>query len=434
VNSEPLDSSTMHAIVDVVERLTGVAYRLCLTKDHHLLLLDASGQSATELSLAAGGITFHPLEGGGGELEIDSAVLHVAPTVAAATLHYFLRWFGLEPSGPQLAESEVPSCLPSPSQPGWYPDPTGRFSSRYFNKEGLWERLCKREDGREVHDGETDPALLNDKRSAIRPRTAAALASVPTGPGWYPDPTGKYVSRYFNTTGRWERLCKRDDGREVRDLETDPTLLNTGLTALPKQAVSAPALKPVASTAQTSIGTFAPGVELAGSNGSVRVEGRFIVITRGLAADVLYGNLRGTKSIPIRSVQAVQMKMATRFVGGAIEFVVAGDHSSTGRQVVNMGNGLVTAMAGRQVARMGNENVVTFNLKQQPAFLKLHNFLIEAIEQENNVAVPASVAPPPTAPNLTDQLERLRRFHEEGVLSDEEFVAAKSRLLTDPRT
>lgn len=34
--------------------------------------------------------------------------------------------------------------------------------------------------------------------------------------------------------------------------------------------------------------------------------------------------------------------------------------------------------------------------------------------------------------NITDELERLGRLHQDGTLSDEEFALAKSKLLTQP--
>ena len=47
-------------------------------------------------------------------------------------------------------------------------------------------------------------------------------------------------------------------------------------------------------------------------------------------------------------------------------------------------------------------------------------------------AAPPQAAPAPTAPAPTDstaELERLAKLHESGALNDEEFAAAKSKLL-----
>ena len=45
------------------------------------------------------------------------------------------------------------------------------------------------------------------------------------------------------------------------------------------------------------------------------------------------------------------------------------------------------------------------------------------------VVLPAAPAPRASAPALLDQLDRLGRLRERGVLSDEEFAAEKAKLL-----
>jgi len=42
---------------------------------------------------------------------------------------------------------------------------------------------------------------------------------------------------------------------------------------------------------------------------------------------------------------------------------------------------------------------------------------------------PASAAVPAARPSMTDQLSQLGKLHEQGVLSDDEFAAAKSQLI-----
>jgi len=51
--------------------------------------------------------------------------------------------------------------------------------------------------------------------------------------------------------------------------------------------------------------------------------------------------------------------------------------------------------------------------------------------QAQQQAAPAPAAPPPApaAPDLTAQLQQLAQLHTAGVLSDEEFAAAKQKLL-----
>jgi hypothetical protein len=42
---------------------------------------------------------------------------------------------------------------------------------------------------------------------------------------------------------------------------------------------------------------------------------------------------------------------------------------------------------------------------------------------------PPQAGPPPPAPDTTSELERLAALHASGALSDEEFAAAKARIL-----
>lgn len=51
----------------------------------------------------------------------------------------------------------------------------------------------------------------------------------------------------------------------------------------------------------------------------------------------------------------------------------------------------------------------------------------EQYEQEEQYDAPVEQAP---APDLTAQLQQLAQLHESGVLSDEEFAAAKQKLLS----
>ena len=168
--------------------------------------------------------------------------------------------------------------------------------------------------------------------------------------------------------------------------------------------------------------------EVIGSNGRVKIVGGLVEITRDLKHDIGLGNLRGTKSIPIRAVQAVQFKRATAWVGGAIEFVVAGDRSNTGHDFAGLGNAGAEMLFGRQLARMGNENVVTFTLKQEPPFLALHKLVLSLISNGRPGPSPAVIE---QRTDLVAQLEQLRQLHTDGVLTEDEFGRAKARLLNE---
>lgn len=54
---------------------------------------------------------------------------------------------------------------------------------------------------------------------------------------------------------------------------------------------------------------------------------------------------------------------------------------------------------------------------------------ISNLEQQQAAAVPAQAVPAQAAPSMADQLNQLADLHKQGVLSDDEFAAAKAKLL-----
>ncbi len=273
---------------------------------------------------------------------------------------------------------------------------------------------------------------IESREDSMEDEPQPAPARQARGPGWYPDPAGVFELRYFNASGQWERHCRDADGRAVRDGVTDPLALEPPfLQATGETPSPAPRPRRLQGLRPPVTEAFEPGAVVHGTNGTVRVDERFVIIERGLGIDLALGNLRGTKSIPLRSVQAVQLKRATRLVEGALEFVVAGDRSNTGMDRFRTGNAFVDTLFGRQFARSAHENIVTFNIEQQQPFLDLHEYLLGVIDAGQNAH---AVARPlrndeTTSDGLVHQLERLSDLHRAGVLSDEEFAAAKLRLL-----
>jgi len=54
---------------------------------------------------------------------------------------------------------------------------------------------------------------------------------------------------------------------------------------------------------------------------------------------------------------------------------------------------------------------------------------ISNLEQQQAAPVPAQSVPAQAAPSMADQLNQLAVLHKQGVLSDDEFAAAKAKLL-----
>jgi hypothetical protein len=79
-------------------------------------------------------------------------------------------------------------------------------------------------------------------------------------------------------------------------------------------------------------------------------------------------------------------------------------------------------VAGKHMANRAN---------QQAADEAYQNQRIDQLEQQQYTPPPQQ-APPPTAPagpSVADQLQQIADLHQRGMLSDDEFAAAKAKLL-----
>lgn len=79
--------------------------------------------------------------------------------------------------------------------------------------------------------------------------------------------------------------------------------------------------------------------------------------------------------------------------------------------------------AARTAVIAGTANAVTQRQQERAR----RRYEQEELQQQPAPAAPA--APPPAADDLTAQLQRLGDLHAAGTLTDEEFAAAKARLL-----
>jgi Short C-terminal domain len=75
-----------------------------------------------------------------------------------------------------------------------------------------------------------------------------------------------------------------------------------------------------------------------------------------------------------------------------------------------------------------DENTVMFTKAQMPQFLALRDEIEQAITARS--APPQPAAPPPVAPNPVEQIQQLASLRDQGILSQEEFDAKKSELLS----
>jgi hypothetical protein len=88
-------------------------------------------------------------------------------------------------------------------------------------------------------------------------------------------------------------------------------------------------------------------------------------------------------------------------------------------------------MAGKHVAR-GQEEQAQMQADQDQRISDLEQQQASQPPPSYQQPPPPSAAPPPAAPSqssaMLDQLNQLAALHQQGVLTDEEFAAAKAKL------
>jgi hypothetical protein len=139
-----------------------------------------------------------------------------------------------------------------------------------------------------------------------------------------------------------------------------------------------------------------------GSNGSIEVRGREIIIRRKGFANVLTQGFQGEKTIPFANITAVQFKEAGRWMAGMIQFTVLGGRDFRG--------GLMEATK--------DENAVLFDYDQQVEFAVLRDYVRENIVSQNT-----------SATSDADDLLKLAELVEKGFLTREEFENRKAIIL-----
>lgn len=127
------------------------------------------------------------------------------------------------------------------------------------------------------------------------------------------------------------------------------------------------------------------------------------------AAFIVRG-LKGTKSIPYTSITAIQFRKADP-MNGYLQFSLLG--------AVESGRGVIDAIS--------DENTIFFTDKNNALATKIKNYIEEQMR--------AAKSPQPqkatkkATKSLPDEIGKLAKLNKEGVLSDEEFAAAKKRLI-----
>lgn len=119
--------------------------------------------------------------------------------------------------------------------------------------------------------------------------------------------------------------------------------------------------------------------------------------------------LKGAKTIPFSSISAIQFKEAGAVFSGYIQFTIPGGNESKG--------GLMAATK--------DENTFMFaEKKNNELAIEIKDYIEKAI---HDLRIPNTTNSP--SGTLADELQKLAKLKEQGILSDEEFQAAKSKLI-----
>lgn len=119
---------------------------------------------------------------------------------------------------------------------------------------------------------------------------------------------------------------------------------------------------------------------------------------------------KGTKTIPFRSITAIQLKEAG-LTSGYIQFTLPGGNESRG--------GLMAATK--------DENSFLFRSSQNRAIRDVREYIDGRCGQAQ-IAMAAGPAPEAPSPSVADELLKLAKLKESGALTSAEFDMLKARL------
>ena len=145
------------------------------------------------------------------------------------------------------------------------------------------------------------------------------------------------------------------------------------------------------------------------------LDGKLVIINRvGRNTRFVVG--KGEKRIPVAAITAVQWKPAGKRISGFIQLTIGG------------GNERRTSFGNQTLDAVRDENSVVFTLFDQPAFEVIREAIETAMmNAESQVRHDSKEG----AADIVSQLSRLRDLRDEGVLTEDEFETAKTRLLRD---
>jgi len=148
-------------------------------------------------------------------------------------------------------------------------------------------------------------------------------------------------------------------------------------------------------------------MEVVGVNGQIVVDDNWVTIKRKGAMAMLTQGIKGDKKIPITNIISVQFKNANSLVNGYIQFATA---SGEGAHGINQAT--------------ADENTVMFKKNQMSDFENLRDHIEGLIANRMNSGGKSGSV------DVADELAKLAKLKEQGILSEAEFSKMKAKLLS----
>lgn len=167
-------------------------------------------------------------------------------------------------------------------------------------------------------------------------------------------------------------------------------------------------------------------LEAKGPNGEITVDEDWVTISRKNLRSKISHGFDGDKRIPISSITAVQFKSVGKYGS------VLGRFNKSPDSAIGPATGYIQfAVLGSQESKGGllaaqyDENTIMFNNVGEPDFAKIRDFVESRIIELRN----PSLKVVPQEIDIADQLLKLSKLVEQGILTQDEFDSQKAKLL-----
>lgn len=150
--------------------------------------------------------------------------------------------------------------------------------------------------------------------------------------------------------------------------------------------------------------TLEPITILKGNNGQLELYNDKVIIKRkGIGAKLTQGFTKGEKTIYLKQIAGIQLKLAGGLTNGYIQFTIPGG--------VENRAGIMSAVS--------DENSIVFKKKNNTAAQEVKN-KIEELQRVINI---------PNGFSAADEIKKYKELLDQGVLTEEEFNKKKKQLL-----